>query len=111
MELKEMTREELVTLRAQIDDLLADMQENKLLVELAYHGYKGTGKCWAAKVDPQTKKILGFVDAESVVKDGKYTGYKTFYLADGHYLLCETGTKSQDSRRYVKVTDGETEGF
>ena len=111
-ELKEMTREELLTLKAEIESLLAaSSQGNKVLVELSYHQYKGTGKCWAAQVAPDTKKILGFVDAESNIRDGKYEGKKTFYLVDGYYLLCETGSKSQDKRRYVQVVDGEMQPF
>jgi hypothetical protein len=111
LDLKELSREELIALKEQIEALLAQTQENKLQVELEYNRYKGTGKCWAARVDPDTRKILGFVDAESVVATDRNKGYKVFLLPDGHYLLCETGSKSQDSRNYVQVEAGESRPF
>ena len=106
-----MTNEELMETKLQIEGLLALRLPHKLQVELEYNLYKGTGKCWAARVDPTTKKILGFVDAESVVKTDRNKGYKVFLLADGYYLTCEAGTKTRDSRSYIKVSNGETENF
>ncbi|HBK69850.1 MAG TPA: hypothetical protein DDZ91_14505 [Firmicutes bacterium] len=109
--LKEMSRGELTALRQQINELLAGMQENKLKAELSYHRYKGSGKAWVSKVDSDTKKILGFVDAESNVKTDTYRGYKVFLLPDEFYLFCSEGTKSRDSRRYVEISNGEEKSF
>lgn len=78
-------------------------------MELAYNAYKGTGKCWIAKVDPITKEKLGFLEATARDPRDKYSGTKTFSvpLEDGAmYLFCETGSKSSDSRYYRKVVNG-----
>lgn len=111
MDLEKMTREEILELRAKIDEILARTQETKYRVELGYNQYKGSGKCWVAKVGPDTKKILGFIDAESVIKRDNYSGRKVFLLPDGHYLFNEEGSKKSDSRRYVRIENGEEKEF
>jgi hypothetical protein len=60
-----------------------------------------------ANVNEDTKKILGFVDAESHIKHGTYKGDKVFLLKDGYYLSCEEMTKSSDKRTYFKILNGE----
>lgn len=78
------------------------------LVELSYNAYKGTGKAWIAEIDPGTRKILGFLDAESSEKSG-YKGTKRFLvpLIEGKcYKTREEGTKSCDTDRIYLVEDG-----
>lgn len=108
--LKELTIEELRELAAQVQDEIARKAEKQFaVVELAYNAYKGSGKCWVAKVDPQTKAKLGFLDATARDPRDGYSGTKTFSvpLIEGEmYLFCETGSKSSDSRYYRKVANG-----
>ncbi|MBT9170549.1 MAG: hypothetical protein DDT18_00892 [Actinobacteria bacterium] len=104
MELKNLTTEELQKLLAAIQEELANRNGKKYEVRLTCHQYKGTGKCWVARVD-ETKKILDFVDAHTVIPDG-YKKEKVFLLSDGLYLLNEVGTKSHDRRTYIRVQDG-----
>lgn len=107
MDLKNMKTEELLALQEAIQKELNN-RSGKVIVELGYHKYKGTGKCWVAEIDPATKKKLGFVDAVGHEYIDKYRGVKTFELQEGKtYELCETGTKSNDSRRIVTVIGGE----
>lgn len=77
------------------------------LLTLYYNLYKGSGKCWVANVDKDTKKILGFVDLESHIKIDTYKGEKNYLLKDGYYLACDEGTKSCDSRVYFRIVNGE----
>jgi len=84
------------------------------IIKLSYNRYKGSGKCWIAQVDERTKKIQGFINAESVQKRDSYSGQKTFEvpLTEGAcYLFCESGTKSSDSRHYKKVENGKLIDF
>lgn len=111
--LKELTIEELRELAAQVQDEIARKAEKQFaVVELAYNAYKGSGKCWVAKVDPQTKAKLGFLDATARDPRDSYSETKTFSipLEEGAmYLICETGSKSSDSRCYRKVMNGKLE--
>ncbi|MBT9165227.1 MAG: hypothetical protein DDT22_00913 [candidate division WS2 bacterium] len=104
MELKNLTTEELQKLLAAIQEEIASRNGKRTKIHLAYHNYKGSGKCWVARVD-EDKKILSFVDAHAVVRNGNHKGEKVFYLADGLYLTCEVGSKTQDDRRYIRVQD------
>lgn len=109
MNINNMNLEELLELKQQIEVLMKEKQNTvePLIIELYFNRYKGSGKCWIANVDPKTKKILNFVDAESVQKRDSYSGKKTFAVTDGYYLFCESGSKSTDSRIYYKVENGE----
>ncbi len=86
-------------------------EQKEIIVDLEYNQFKGSGKCWIAMVDSNTKKILSFVNAESVQKNGNTKGFKTFKVCDGYYLSCETGTKSYDRREYFRVKDGKIQEF
>lgn len=106
--LKGLSVEELYEVKDEVYYLIALKSSNQgYKIELSYDAYKGSGKCWIAKVDRNTKKILGFVDAESNVKTSNYKGYKTFMLKDGCYLSCESCTKSSDARTYFEIRNGE----
>lgn len=111
LNLKEMSKEELQELLGAIqEELTARNKKESEVVELFYNRYKGSGKCWIATVDPETKKITGFLDAESVQKRDNYSGSKIFRvpLTEGQtYLFCQSGSKSTDSRSYKKVVNGE----
>lgn len=111
MNLENLTLAELEALRDEIDAHIAQKKPSKLIVELDYNKYKGSGKCWIAKVDPDTKKIQGFLDAESVQPRDNYSGKKTFVLFDGYYLFCQSGSKSTDSRNYYRIKNGIKEEF
>lgn len=98
-----------------IADATAELQSRSAdqfeIIELTYNQYKGSGKAWIAEVDPQTKKLDHFLDAESNIKDG-YKGTKTFKvpMIEGKmYWICEEGTKSYDSKYFRVVRDGKLE--
>lgn len=111
-EIKQFELDELVEIKELVDSIIDSINEQKeIVVELEYNQFKGSGKCWIARVDSKTKKILSFVDVESNQKDGNTKGFKTFILKDGHYLSCETGTKSYDNREYFRVKDGQIIDF
>jgi len=81
-------------------------RSGKVLVKVLFHQYKGTGKAWVAKIDPATKKIIEFLAPLSTTKDG-YGGEKVYELCEGPtYMINEMGTKSQDHRRIVMVSEG-----
>lgn len=111
--LKDLSVEELRELAAQVkDELDRKVGQQFAIWELAFDARKGSGKCWIARVDPQTKAKLGFLDATELKSRGKYSGTKTFSvpLEEGEiYLFCETGSKSSDSRFYRKVVNGKLE--
>lgn len=113
--LKEMTNEELKSLLSEIQAELANRTaNNSKIVELSYNKYKGTGKCWIASIVKETKKIVSFLEAESVQPRDNYSGKKTFSvpLIEGKsYLFCESGSKSTDSRDYYTVENGELVSF
>jgi hypothetical protein len=80
------------------------------LVTLSYNAYKGTGKAWIAEIDPRTRKIIAFLDAESHEKIGTYKGEKRFLvpLVEGKcYKTREEGSKSCDTDRIYLVKNGE----
>ena len=96
----------LYELSARIDELIRE-KSTDVIVELRYNQYYGSGKCWVAEVDKKTKKILNFIDAESVEKRDWYSGKKIFKLKDGYYLFNQEGSKSNDNREYFQVKNGE----
>lgn len=102
--------EELKEFKTQIETLILEKKEKKaekdVTVWLNYNKYKGTGKCWIAEIDPRTKKIESFLDAESVEKRDNYSGDKCFLvpLIEGKcYQFRESGSKSSDHNYYRKV--------
>lgn len=106
-DVKNLTNKELEELVKVIKEKL-DSHSKKEVKELHYNNYKGTGKCWIAIVDPETKKIQSFLDTESKQPRNSYSGYKTFSvpLVEGTvYLFNESGSKSSDSRTYYQVKD------
>ena len=110
MNLQEQTTEQLREFLAQVQAELANRNGKKAeIVELSYNQYKGSGKCWIARIDSATKKILSFLDADSKQPRDNYSGTKTFSvpLVEGQcYLLCDSGSKRSDDRRYRKVENG-----
>lgn len=84
--------------------------ETKYELHLYSDAYKGSGKCWVAKVD-KYKKIIGFVKPYSVVWIDKYRKKKIFFLEDGLYFSCEVGTKTTDNREYFKIENGTKTNF
>jgi len=108
-ELKKMSKEELEALLYEVQEELARRQSNKVRIELYYNRYKGSGKCWVARVN-DNKKIIGFVEPETVERDG-YKGSKLFLLGDGKYLICQEGSKSRDYRKYIVVKNGKKEDW
>lgn len=111
MDIKTLSIEELKSLFKEIQNELESRQEKKSkIIELSYNQYKGSGKCWIARVDSETKKIIKFLDAESKQPRDNYSGIKTFSvpLIEGVvYLFNESGSKSSDSRCYKKIINGE----
>jgi hypothetical protein len=112
--------DELATIRYHLDLINLEKGQqvrpkiNTQIIELSYNSCKGTGKCWIAKVDPETKKILNFIDAESRQPRDGFSGQKTFSLPliEGNcYLTCESGSKSKDDRTYYKVVNQKLESF
>ena len=88
---------------------MAETETKYVVRELRYNRYKGSGKAWIAKVDPETKKILEFLGTEARVPRDGYSGYKVFKvpLTEGmKYLFCESGTKTSDNRTYFSVVNG-----
>jgi hypothetical protein len=110
-ELENLTLDQLKSLQQKILILI----EKKTLVTsvlkvLSYNTYKGTGKCWIAIINPKTKKILSFLNTESIQKRDKYSGQKTFEipLKEGQaYQIRETGSKSSDHNEYLIVQNGQ----
>lgn len=100
--------EKLIELQENLEKIIASKSTNNNPYELClgYNQSKGSGKCWVANVNKGTKKILSFVEAESVVKEDTYKGYKVYLLKDGHYLSCEEGTRSSDKRVYFSIING-----
>jgi len=90
-------------------NLIIKNKSSFVQVELCYSRFKGSGKCWIAEVDSDTRKILSFIEAESDIKQDKYRGSKIYRLKDGYYLFVEMGTKSHDDRKYIKVENGKME--
>lgn len=111
-EIKYLDLDELIEIKEVVDGMIDSIKEQKqIVIELEYNQFKGSGKCWIARVDSKTKRTLSFVDVESNQRDGNTKGFKTFILKDGYYLSCETGTKSYDNREYFKVKDGQVIDF
>jgi len=111
-EVKQLDLGELMEIKEVVDSLVDSLKEQEeIVVKLEYNQYKGSGKCWVARVDSTTKKILSFVDVESNERNGNTKGFKTFILKDGYYLSSETGTKSTDFREYFRVKDGQIIDF
>lgn len=107
-DLKELEIDDLFKVKDELIKVINSKRtSSKYKLELAYNQYRGSGKCWVANVDTDTKKILNFINCESNVKEEQYKGYKVFLLEDGYYLSCETGTKSNDKRAYFEIKNGE----
>ena len=103
--IKKWDKNSLMELADEINLLIRDAGDN-VEIDLDYDQFKGSGKCFVAKVDKNTKKMLKDIKEESIVSTSKYRGRKHFILPDGYYLTCETGTKAQDNRKYLKIIDG-----
>jgi hypothetical protein len=104
MQLESMSIEELNALITRAQEVIASRSEKKYKVHLYADKYKGSGKCWVARVDDHGK-VLGFVEPHAVIPD-RYRQEKIYFLGDGDYLLCETGTKTYDDKKYITVRDG-----
>ena len=104
--LQDLDVEALHEISARISELIRE-KSAYVIVKLRYNRYYGSGKCWVAEVDKETKKILNFVNAESVEKRDWYSGKKIFKLKDGFYLFNQEGSKSNDDRKYFQVKNGE----
>ena len=98
----EMTDKELQSELLSIRVEISRRAEIYFKVELKYNYYKGTGKCWIARVN-ENKKILSFVTFEAKISRDNYSGSKVFLLGDGDYQSCESGSKRQDSRKYFSI--------
>jgi hypothetical protein len=109
-EIKKWDKNSLMELSDEIYLLIREAS-NTIEIDLVYDKFKGSGKCFVAKVDRNTKKILKQIKEESNIDASKYKGRKHFILIDGYYLTCETGSKSQDNRRYIKVNNGIIDDF
>lgn len=107
-ELRNWDNTSLMELAESITDII---KENSVTVEinLHYDQFKGSGKCYAARIDPVSRKILDYVEPDRIISQGKYKGEHIYYLLDGYYLLNETGNKAQDYRKYIKVAGGDIE--
>lgn len=107
--------EELIAAKKEIEELIAQKNEKKHEIwELDYNKYKGSGKCWIAVIDPETRRIDSFLDAESVEKRNNYSGQKTFKipLVEGRaYQFRESGSKSNDRNYYRIVRNGQLVEF
>ena len=106
MNFEDMSLEDLIKLKEKIETLISQKQEKKVVITLSYNHYKGSGKCWVAKIEPNTKKILNFVNAVGVDKRDNYRGTKNFELSDGYYLRCQEGSKKNDDRKYFQILSG-----
>lgn len=104
-EMEKLNNEELNKIIILAQEIIGSRNGKKLEVHLHSNKYKGSGKCWVAKVD-EFKKIVGFVDPHTTIPNG-YQKEKIYFLSDGKYLLCQTGSKSHDERRYITVQNGE----
>ncbi|MEW6481957.1 MAG: hypothetical protein AB1397_02980 [bacterium] len=104
-EMEKMSNDDLNAIITMAQEIIAGRNGKKLEIHLYSHSYKGSGKCWVARID-EYKKILGFVEPHTVIPDG-YRREKVFFLPDGQYLLCSVGSKSHDNRRYITVRDGQ----
>ena len=83
----------------------AKTTKQPFVLKLSYNKYKGSGKCWVAKLDEYGGR-LGFVEPHVTRKSDTYRGEKTFLLEDGLYESNEGGTKSNDSRKRFEVKNG-----
>lgn len=105
-EIRDLGLLDLRKLKAEIEEQIKQKQPKKLTMKLEYNMFKGSGKCWVAEVDRDTKKILSFITAESVQKEGNHKGLKTYLLGDGYYVSVSEGTKAHDDTEYFEVMDG-----
>lgn len=111
-ELKELTIEELESLLEKIKTEIEErkgQEPKKYKTELRQHNFK-RGKAWVQKVNKLGERFE-FVDAISVIKQDNHRLSKIFLLPDGLYLTCESGTKSKERRKYIRVENGEAEEF
>ncbi len=81
-----------------------------IVEELVYNAYKGSGKCWIARVDPETLKIQDFLMAESIQRRDGYSGTKIFkvpLVENTVYKYVESGSKTVDSKNYYIIRNDE----
>ena len=102
-----MSIEELIEIRDMISEII-EKKAGKLIIQLEYNQYKGTGKAWAAEID-ENGKIIKFLDAIASERN-RYKGWKKYELREGKkYRLNDEGSKSHDYRRDVIVINGKLE--
>lgn len=109
--LNEMTIEELNNLKNLLDAEIRSRNgvKEKVKIELAFHRFKGSGKCWVAVIDEFGKK-LSFVNAHSTNYIDKNRGTKVFFVEEGMRIeTCQTGSRSQDERNRYVVKNGQLE--
>jgi len=96
--LQKLNMTELCSLFGEVEREIARRKGNEReVISLSYNQYKGSGKCWIARVDNETRKIIDFLQCESVQRRDNYSGKKTFSvpLIEGMcYLFCENCTKT-----------------
>lgn len=109
--LENLSNEELEKVIDKINELREKRNGIVANYTLYYNQYKGSGKCWIAVVDKNSKKVLSFAEPENTIKDG-YKGTKEFKLKSGYYLICQEGSKSYDKKEYVFIDEvGNEEEF
>ena len=108
--LKELSDADLEILKHDVDKEIQSRVKAHQQIWLEYNQYKGSGKCWVARID-ENEKVTEFLKVESVAKDG-YKGKKLFLvpLVEGNtYLYTSEGTKSYDSKSKFIVKNGKLE--
>ena len=101
-EVKQLGLVELIEIKEVVDCLVDSLKEQtEVIIKLEYNYYKGSGKCWIARVDSKTKKILSFVDAESNERDGNTRVFKTFVTK----MVISTAVKNAKSRDYGAILE------
>jgi hypothetical protein len=92
--------------------------QKKIKIKLYWNKYKGTGKCWLAKVVNGKYEFLSAVDFEDtkgtkervvdgIPKGGIYEAVKIYEIyEDGEYVAHEQYTKTRDLRHTFEVKNG-----
>lgn len=108
-ELNNLNIDELKELKIKIDSLiLAKTPRRTATLLLSAHPYKGSGKCWVAEVDPENGYAhLAWVEKKFNSKEGNYSHFDIELQEGKTYKICDSGSKSSDNRRIVKVENGE----
>ncbi len=80
------------------------------VVELNYNEWVGSGRCYIAEINPETKRIISLLNCESRRPRNSHSGTKIYHLPlinEATYFICESGDKSgHDIRTYKTVKDG-----